>query len=166
MLPIGREERLKEIHSYSCLFVYIRGSSLSTPPVSLSNDPPVVGAGTRLVRNVAESPGNPMVHRNSGFEERTLARFEIFFGHPIAFEYDGRFRIEAQGRVGLAAPDPGPDPATAESAGAAPFFLARDGRKCEPGTEARFGASGCFLEAVFSGPMAGNCCSPDRFRPL
>ena len=32
MWPIGHEEKPKEIHSYSCLFVFIRGSSLSTPP--------------------------------------------------------------------------------------------------------------------------------------
>ena len=28
LLPIGHEEKPKEIHSYSCLFVFIRGSSL------------------------------------------------------------------------------------------------------------------------------------------
>ena len=61
-------------------------------PVCLSNDPPDVGAAARLVRNVAEAPGNPMGDRNSGSEERTFVRFEIFFGHPFAFEYDGRFR--------------------------------------------------------------------------
>ena len=27
LLPISHEEKLKEIHSYSCLFVFIRGSS-------------------------------------------------------------------------------------------------------------------------------------------
>ena len=31
-LPIGHEEKLKEVHSYSCLFVFIRGSSLLTLP--------------------------------------------------------------------------------------------------------------------------------------
>jgi hypothetical protein len=32
LLPIGHEEKRKEIHSYSCLFVFIRGSSLLTTP--------------------------------------------------------------------------------------------------------------------------------------
>ena len=46
LLPIGHEKKPKEIHSYSCLFVFIRGLSLfSDRPFFLLMIRPVVGGG-------------------------------------------------------------------------------------------------------------------------